>query len=236
MSHLVTYCRKIVPFVHYYRDQTNSFNCREHNILNNEIGLILPRYTDKQEKRGIITLLISGFIGLAYEGISSFLHNRRHKVLHKAVKAMETKVTIQCNKLMHFKDTVVMYGVYNTETLEKLINTVHIIHNNTTPNERLYAGDFSSAFAGYINQRGVQLYAVNILLYLRTLRDKYVKMHEEFIMQLHNYAKAIRILGKLYLPILLITPLRLQELLDKVKIAMQKTNLDYEIIIKRLHP
>ena len=42
----------------------------------------------EKKKRGIITSLITGFIGLAYEGISSFLHNRKHKALHKAVKAM----------------------------------------------------------------------------------------------------------------------------------------------------
>ena len=30
---LVTYCRNIRPFVHYYRDQTDSFNYTAHNIL-----------------------------------------------------------------------------------------------------------------------------------------------------------------------------------------------------------
>ena len=31
---------------------------------------------------------------------------------------MSSKADIQRNKLMHLKDTLVMYGVYNTETLE----------------------------------------------------------------------------------------------------------------------
>ena len=70
---------------------------------------------------------------------------------------------------MHLEDTMVMNGVYNTEILEKLVSTVHIMHNNTTPKEKLFAGDFSSAFTWYMNQRGVQHYAVNTLLYLRTL-------------------------------------------------------------------
>ena len=82
---------------------------------------------ERKEKRGIITSLISGFIGLAYEGISSFLHNRRHKALHKAVKDMETKANIQCNKLMHLEDTMVMYRVYNAETLEKQLK--HCIYH-----------------------------------------------------------------------------------------------------------
>ena len=77
---------------------------------------------------------------------------------------------------MHLEDTMVMYGIYNTETLEQLVNTVYIMHNNTNPNERLFTEDFSSAFTWYVNQRGVQHYAVNTLLYLRTLREKCVKM------------------------------------------------------------
>ena len=32
--------------------------------------------------------MITGFVVLAFEGISSFLHNKRHKALHKAAKAM----------------------------------------------------------------------------------------------------------------------------------------------------
>ena len=47
--------------------------------------------------------------------------------------------------------------------------------------------------------------------------------------------KTIRTLAKGYLPIWLIIPLRLQEILDEVKIAIHKTNPDYDIVIKRLH-
>ena len=46
------------------RDQMNSFNQTAHTIFKNEIGLILPQYTERKEKHGIITSLISGFVGL----------------------------------------------------------------------------------------------------------------------------------------------------------------------------
>ena len=38
---------------------------------------------------------------------------------------MNDQVNMQCNKLMEIDDTMLMYGIYNTETLEKLIKTVH---------------------------------------------------------------------------------------------------------------
>ena len=34
---------------------------------------------------------------------------------------------------------MLMYGAYNTETLEKLINTVHNIHNATSSHKKLFA-------------------------------------------------------------------------------------------------
>ena len=63
---------------------------------------------------------MTGFIGLANEGISSFLHNRRHKALHKAIKAMETKVNLQCNKHIHLENSMVMYGVCNAGNIGKI--------------------------------------------------------------------------------------------------------------------
>ena len=54
-------------------------------------------------------------------------------------------------------------------------------------------------------------------------------------MQLCMYAKAIRILAKGYLPISLISPTKLQEILNAAQTAIQKTNLDYDLVIKSLH-
>ena len=82
---------------------------------------------------------------------------------------------------------------------------------------------------------GIQHCAIKSILYLRTIKDKYIKMYNEFILHLHNYAKAIRILAKGYLPISLVTPLTLQEILTSVKDTLSKTNPDYNIVIKRLH-
>ena len=56
---------------------------------------------------------------------------------------------------------------------------------------------------------GVQHYAINSMLYMRTIKDKYIGLYNEFISQLHIYAKAIRILAKGYLPISLVAPLKL---------------------------
>ena len=108
-----------------------------YEILTNEIGLILPTFPKKKYQRGAILASVLGGIassisGLVYEGISSFLHHKRHKAPNKAVKVMERKIDLQCHKIHHLEDTMIMYGVYNSHTLTELIDTVHRMHNTTS--------------------------------------------------------------------------------------------------------
>ena len=57
---------------------------------------------------------------------------------------MDSKTTIQQNKLIQLENSMLMYGVHNAETLEKLINTVQHIHNTKSSYERLFVGQQSS--------------------------------------------------------------------------------------------
>ena len=57
----------------------------------------------------------------------------------------------------------------------------------------------------------------------------------ELITQLCIYATSIRILAKGYLPISLVTPSKLKEILNDVKTAIWKSNPDYDLVIDRLH-
>ena len=146
LTKLMRHCVKIVPYMEFYKRQIKYHNNTAHKILTKDIGLILPTFpTDKRPKRGAILASVLGgiassIIGLEYEGISSFLHHKRHKALHKAIKVMERKSDLQCNRVHHVEDTMIMYGVYNSDTLTDVINTVHRMHNTTTWKERTFAG------------------------------------------------------------------------------------------------
>ena len=121
-----TYCIKIALYIKYYKKQIEYYNQTATDIMTNEIALMLPTFNkNERQKRGIITSLITGFVGLAYEGISSFLHHRRQKDLQKAVNIMKDRVDIHQNKIFHLEHSMVMYGIYNSDTLEGLIKTVH---------------------------------------------------------------------------------------------------------------
>ena len=173
IDELKEYCIRIASHIDYYKKQIEYYNQTAHDILTNEIALILPTFTKtERQKRGILMSLITGYIGLAYEGISSFLHYERQKALHKAVYVMENKVDIQCNKIFHLENSMVMYGIYNSDTLEDLITTVHRLHDQSTWNERLFAGQIKDWYHWYLSSKVVNLYAINSLLFLTTAREK----------------------------------------------------------------
>ena len=94
------------PYMAFYKMQIKAHNAMAHHILKNEVDLILPKFYEGQKnKRGIFSAIITGFIGLAFEGIFSFLYHKRNNALHKAVKAMSISMDVQRNKLMHLENT-----------------------------------------------------------------------------------------------------------------------------------
>ena len=198
------YCMKSVPCAQLYQRQIQYYNCTAYDTLANDIGKMLPKFlTDHRHKRGAILASILGsvassVIGLAYEGISSFLHQKRHKALLKAVAVIDKKTNIQCNRIHHLEETMIMYGIYNSDTLTDLIDTVHRMQNFTTWNEKMFTGKLHDWMELYSQDKGVCNYAINSVLFLTRVREKYVKMYERSLEELKLYSKVIRVLSFLY--------------------------------------
>ena len=102
---------------------------------------------------------------------------------------MENKVNLQHNKIFHLENSILMYSMYNSDTLEKLVNTMHNMHNRTPWNEKSFASKLNHWYNWYLSRDGIGHYAINSFLFLATTREKYVKMYKRFIMQLQMYAR-----------------------------------------------
>ena len=76
-----------------------------------------------------------------------------------------------------------MYCIYNSDTLAHLIETVHRMHNATFWRERTFAGKLNQWLELYIHQDGVGHYAINSILFLTRIREKYLRMYERFLEQ-----------------------------------------------------
>ena len=96
--------------------------------------------------------------------------------------------------------------------------------NTTMWRERTFAGRLNQWLELYFHQEGMHHYAINSILFLTTIRQKYIKMYKRFIEELKMYTKGIRILSKGYLPISLLPPSKLEKILSEVRIALAKTN------------
>ena len=136
----IRHCRRITPYVKFYKQQIDYYNQTTYNILQNEIGLILPNFNNRKKRflTTILGMLASKVIGLAFEGISSFLHHKRHKAPQKAVNVINSKSEIDHNRVYHSDDTMIIYGKYNSDTLMELVKTVHQMQNVTTWKEKIF--------------------------------------------------------------------------------------------------
>ena len=96
------YCKNIIPYMYLYKHQVEYYEKTVYDILERDIGLILPKFENKEtnvhpkcQKRQIISALISGFIGLAFKGISRFLQHKGEKALQEAMHTMNKRVNIE---------------------------------------------------------------------------------------------------------------------------------------------
>ena len=97
-------------------------------------------------------------------------------------------------------------------------------------NEKTFIGKLYDWMDMYSQDEGLHNYAINSVLFLTRVQEKYVKMYKRFIEELKLYSRAIRILSKGYLPISLLPPSKLEKILNEVRISIAKTNKDYDIV------
>ena len=108
-----------------------------------------------------------------FEGISSFLHHKRHKALQKAVNAMNSISEIDYNRVYHLKDTMILYGKYNSDTLMELVKTVHQMRYVTTWKEKIFVSEMNE----WLKHKLVDIhnefdYSIDAALFLTTVKEK----------------------------------------------------------------
>ena len=129
-----------------------------------------------------------------------------------------------------------MYSKYNSDTLKELVNMVHQMQNVTTWKEKIFVSEMNDWLKHKLEEvHSEHDYSMDTVLFLTTIKEKYVRMYEKFINELRYYSKAIRILSKGYLSITLITPSKLEAILQQVQLAIAKYNQNYEIVLNRLY-
>ena len=180
----VKHCRRIAPYVKFYKQQIDYYNQTAYELLQNKIGLILPNLNNRK-KRFLTTILgtiATKVVNLAFEGISSFLHHKQHKGLQKAVNVLNSRKGIYHNRMYHLEDTMIMYGKYNSDTLMELVNMVHQMQNVTMWKEDIFVSEMNDWLKCKLENICSEFdYSMDAVLILTTIKEKYIIMYEKFI-------------------------------------------------------
>ena len=83
---------------------------------------------------------------------------------------------------------MIMYGIYNVDMLEKLIQMVHKMNTKSNWFKKLCTGHVNKWFEMYSSSQGANYYSIHSLLYLRTIQEKYITIYERFVNQLKEYS------------------------------------------------
>ena len=117
----------------------------------------------------------------------------------------------------------------------ELVNMVHQMQNVTTWKEQIFVSKMNDWLQHKLENIHSEFdNSMDAVLFLTTIKGKYVRMYEKFINELRSYSKVVRILSKGYLPISLIMPSKLEAILQ-VQAAITESNQDYEIGLNRLY-
>ena len=109
---------------------------------------------------------------------------------------------------------MILYDKYKSDTLRELVNTVHQMQNVTTWKEKVFVSEMNEWLKHRLEDiRNEFDYSIDAVLFLTTVKEKYVRMYKKFINELKSYSKVIRILSKGYFPITLIMPSKLEAIL-----------------------
>ena len=89
---------------------------------------------------------------------------------------------------------MIMYSKYNSDTLMELVNTMHQMQNVTTWKEQIFVSKMNDWLQHKLENIHSEFdYSMDAVLFLTTIKEKYVRMYEKFINELRSYLKAVRI-------------------------------------------
>ena len=129
------WCAQAIPYMEYLQQQEKYYIDKVHELLCEDLYSALPELKlmsgPLRKRRGIGTLILSaipGLITLAVESVSSWIKGKQQKRVDEAVSTMRAESQVNQNKLRQYSNDFLMYGKYNVDMLQNVIDTVNAMH------------------------------------------------------------------------------------------------------------
>ena len=194
------WCAKATPYMQHLRKKEKYFVDQLYGLLENDLYSVLPQLRHRSHvvcpHRALGTLIVSVATGI-----------------NDAVVAMPEDNTAVQNVLQQYSNDFLMYGRYNVESLEKVIQTVNSLHVRQTQLEEV----FTKTQSGRIDEVIAAIsFNFDLHLYMKLVEEEHVNQYALLEKASHNLLKGIATLGQGKLPRELVSDTRLQSMLKEV--------------------
>ena len=187
-----------------------------------------------RNKRGFLPFLplIGKIATIAIEALGSHLQRKRQRAMIKAVNHLQSRQFLTRNQLYTLEKDFLMYGEYDVQSTDGLINALKNLNNRTVYMERMLNGHFTNVMMKYIKEsRGLEIYSHQVNLYVQAMRERYLRIPENLIAEIRLLLRSIAILSKGYLPPQLFSPTDLVKTSLTALSMIQKRHPDYVLAI-----
>ena len=182
-----------------------------------------------RERRGtgaIFSSVLPGLITLAVESLTSWIKGKEQNRIHQAVDKMRKTESDVKNTLTQYQEDFLMYGKYNVESLNKVIDTLNLLHDKQTELEKLVT---TKVFTEVESIGDALDYSVELQLFLAMAQEEHVTKYKEVFKVGKELLDAIAILSQRRLPRSLFPDQRIEGILAQVAKMVRMRYPDYEL-------
>ena len=172
---------------------------------------------------------------LAIEELGGYLQRKRNKALQTALHKLDTTVHMTRNMMHQLEKDFLMYGEYDINSTDNILNMFKGLNDRTNTLELWLSGHSSIMARNYLaTANGPAMFSHQLQLYLNSLKEKYVRLHENLVTELRLLLRSIAILSKGYLPPQLFPPSTLSSLSQQAITMIKKQHPDYVLALPHI--
>ena len=195
---------RAIPYIEYLQQQEKYYIDKVHECMCEDLYSALPELKPMlgplRKRRGIGNLILSvipGLITLAVESVSSWIKGKQQKRVDEAVSAMRVESQVNRNKLRQYSNDFLMYGKYNVDTLQNVIDTVNAMHRRQTELEKQASG---RAFGDTDTLVESMKFGFDLQMYMKVSDDEHVKQLQVLECSSKEVIRGITVLSQGRLP------------------------------------
>ena len=194
---------------------------------------LAPSKVDRH-RRGIGPLIlpaIPGLITLAVESVISRIKGKQQRQVDEAVMAMRMETQADRNKLKQYSNDFLMYGKYNVETLQNVIDTVNAMHRRQTELEKQASG---RAFGDTDTLVESMKFGFDLEMYVKVSDYEHVKQLQILECSSKDVIRGITLLSQGRLPQVFFSDSQLMQVLSEVQMMVLKEHPNYALAVEHI--